>query len=273
MTNYSFKVSTPERKQVAGIIAESIVEDAKYQGTPTYAYHMGGWTIDRAGTVDTPEIQKDSLRIVLDALKTAGAIVEGNGTVTLSLEGHTGNSIRNLINMIWVKQNLIQKSLARQQAIIPESLVITINAVPIDSLEDFAKVVNDAVDAGQIAGDSDLDFDLAEKTLSFNFFTATLETDEVLAFITLCQQLNEQAKKQKFSSTRQKETGNDKFAMRVWLNRLGFVGDAFKGERKALLARLSGNTAFATEAARVAADDKRKAKHRDAAVSAEGSEN
>lgn len=169
----------------------------------------------------------------------------GNGTVTLSLNDHTGNTLRNLINIIWCKQSLIQKSLGRQETIIPVSLVNTLNAVPIDSLDDFANVINSAIETGEIKEECDLDFDLTDKTVSFSFLNASLDFDEVLSFITLCRQLNQQAIQQKFSSTKLREVINEKYAFRVWLLRLGFVGDDYKTERKVLLAKLSGDGVYA----------------------------
>ncbi|MHB1654143.1 MAG: hypothetical protein ACYCVD_16955 [Desulfitobacteriaceae bacterium] len=263
MTNdgfiYSFKASGIERKQVASAIAEALDGEVKYQGPPSFSYQVTGWTIDKAGIVKTPEIQKGTLRTVLDALKAANAIGEGNGTVTFSLQGHTGNTLRNVINLIWSKQALIQKSLGRQETILPESLVNAINAVPIDTLEDFAKVINEGIDAGAIIGDSDLDFDIAEKALSFNFSNASLDSDEVFAFIALCQQISEQAKKQKFSSTKQKDVENECYSMRCFLLKLGFIGEAYKAERKILLSNLDGNAAYRTIEAQQAAEEKRKA--------------
>lgn len=260
----SFKVCGIERKVTAAVIAAALFTEASYNtGAPRYSYNAGGWIVDREGIVTTPETpieQKDSIRPVLEALKTAGATVEGNTTDTFSLDRHNGNTIRNTVNLIWSKQTLIQKSLGRHDAILPESLVTAINSVPIDTLEDFAKAVNDGIDSGEIQGESELDFDLAEKTISFSFANATLNTDEVLAFVTLCHQINEQAKQQKFSSIRQKETDNDKFSFRVWLIWLGFVGAAFATDRKVLLARLTGDAAFRTEQARLTAEQKRKAK-------------
>lgn len=267
MTNdsfiYSFKVIGIERKEVASTIAGALGEDVKYQGPPTFAYQTAGWKIDRNGLVRTSEIsikEKNSLRVALEALKTVGATPEGNGTIKLSLQGHTGNSLRNVSNLIWTKQSLIQKALDWQMDIIPAGLVNAINAVPIESLEEFAEVVNTAIDAGTLEGECGLDFDLADKTISFSFFNASLDFDEVLAFLTLCQQINEQGKKQKFSSTKQREVVNEKYAFRVWLLKLGFIGEAFKTERKILLAKLTGDGAYRTEEARKAAEEKRKGK-------------
>ncbi len=267
MENSSFqlscKVSGIERKVTAAVIAAALSTEASYSGAPRFSYQAGGWTVDREGMVLTPETpigEKDSIRPVLDALKTAGASVEGNATVTVSLDGHNGITLKNLVNLIYCKQALIQKSLAFQEDIIPESFVKIINSVMMETLGELADLINTAIDNGQIQGESQLNFDLAERTISFSFANATLDADEVLAFLSLCWQLNEQARKQKFSSAKQKDTDNDKFSFRVWLIRLGFVGAAFATDRKVLLARLSGDAAFRTETARQAAEAKRKAK-------------
>ena len=269
--SYLFKVTGIERKQVASTMAEALGKEVSYAGAPTFNYQVGDWRIDRESRVTTPEIQKDHLRVVLDALKTAGAIAVGNGTIALSINGHNGNTLRNVVNLIWSKQSLIQKALGRETVILPESLVKTINAVPIDTLEEFAAVVNHAIDAGEIEGDSDWEFDLADKTLSFSFFNASLDTEEVLAFVTFCQKLSEQAKLQKFSSTKQKEATNDRYTFRCFLLKLGFIGAEYKTERKILLSKLEGSAAFRTIEAQQAAEAKRKGSSSE--VPTEGSEN
>lgn len=40
------------------------------------------------------------------------------------------------------------------------------------------------------------------------------------------------------------ENGNDKYAMRCWLLRLGFIGDEWKSVREHLTKNLSGNAAW-----------------------------
>ncbi|MDR3584503.1 MAG: virulence factor [Desulfosporosinus sp.] len=262
MTNdsfiYSFKVIGLERKQIVSAIAGALGEEVKYLGPPTFAYQTAGWMVDRNGVVTSPEIEDNKIfRMVLHALKTAGVTTEGNGTVTLSLNDHGGNSLRNTINLIWCKQSLIQKALGRQTGIIPHGLVNAINSVPIDTLEEFAEVINGAIDDGTIEDESQLEFDLVDKTISFSFFNASLNPEEVLAFCTLCQRINEQGRKRKFSSIKQREVVNEKYAFRVWLLKLGFIGEAFKTDRKILLEKLTGDGAYRTEEARKAAEEKR----------------
>ena len=49
---------------------------------------------------------------------------------------------------------------------------------------------------------------------------------------------------QKRVTAKEKPVENEKFAFRVFLIRLGFVGDEYKVARKILLNNLSGNSAF-----------------------------
>ncbi|MGI6552989.1 MAG: hypothetical protein ACOX37_08235 [Bacillota bacterium] len=80
--------------------------------------------------------------------------------------------------------------------------------------------------------------------ISFPFWNATLNADEVQTYITLATQMAEQAKLQKRVLRKEKPTDNEKYAFRCFLLRLGFIGDNFKTERKVLLSRLSGNGAY-----------------------------
>lgn len=244
---YSFKVSGLERKQTAQVLAGATESQAKYAGPPSFAYTIGDWRIDRNGLIVTPEFETtapEPLRQVLEALKTAGVTAEGEGTVTISMEGHSGTTLRNIVNLLWSKHTLLQKALARQKEIISAEFVQAINAVPIDSAEDFAGAIDSAIVAGVIEDTGELLFDLANQTISFGFSNSSLSVDEVIAYVVLCRRINLQAKQQKFTSVKQKETENDKYAMRCWLLRLGFIGKDYKDERKVLLSRLSGNAAF-----------------------------
>ena len=80
--------------------------------------------------------------------------------------------------------------------------------------------------------------------ISFPYWSATLNAEELQPYITLAKQMAEQAKLQKRVLRNEKPTDNEKYAFRCFLLRLGFIGDNFKTERKVLLSRLSGNGAY-----------------------------
>ena len=63
------------------------------------------------------------------------------------------------------------------------------------------------------------------------------------------------ARNQKRITAREKDTGNDKYAFRCFLLRLGFIGAEYKTERKILLRNLTGNGAFKAGARKEAPSD------------------
>ena len=69
------------------------------------------------------------------------------------------------------------------------------------------------------------------------------------SYIVLALALNNQALTQKFASAKKPQVENEKFAMRTYLNRIGFIGEEFKNCREHLTAALSGYAAWRFRAA------------------------
>ena len=63
------------------------------------------------------------------------------------------------------------------------------------------------------------------------------------------------AKTQKRVTAKDKAVDNDKYAFRCFLLRLGFIGDEYKADRKILLSKLSGSSAFKSGTKSEATDD------------------
>jgi hypothetical protein len=82
------------------------------------------------------------------------------------------------------------------------------------------------------------------KTVELRGFNGDLHAGKVRAYIVLALALNNQALKQKCASPRKNQEENEKFAMRVYLNRIGFIGDEFKSCREHLYMHLDGNAAW-----------------------------
>ena len=250
MTNkYSFKVVGLERKTVAQIIAVATNHPVKYAGPPTFAYEVGEVLIDRGGMITIPF--DETIAIILSALHENGTEPDGDAAITIAMGEHTGVSLRNLINLIYSKDELLRNSLGRDEPLLPFTLIELINSVKLEQVEDFKECIE-----GQDTGG--IKFDFINNTLGFNFYKATLDIEQVkthLAFSTL---LEAQAIKQKHSSVQQKKKGNEKYAMRCWLLRLGMIGDDYKVERKILLEKLTGNCSFGTDEALQRAFAKRK---------------
>ena len=75
-------------------------------------------------------------------------------------------------------------------------------------------------------------------------FNGNLHAGVIRSYVVLALALNNQALTQKSASSRKPQTENEKFAMRVYLNRIGFIGEEFKNCREHLCCHLSGNSAW-----------------------------
>lgn len=71
-----------------------------------------------------------------------------------------------------------------------------------------------------------------------------IHAGQLKAYIQLCLALSQLAKTVKSASAKPQQNENQKYAMRTWLLRLGFIGDEFKTARELLTKRLDGDAAF-----------------------------
>ena len=81
-------------------------------------------------------------------------------------------------------------------------------------------------------------------TIELRGFNSALHAGKVRAYIVFALAMNHQALTQKSASYRKVQEENEKFAMRVYLNRIGFIGEEFKSCRKHLYEHLDGNAAW-----------------------------
>ncbi|MCI1769954.1 MAG: virulence protein, partial [Mageeibacillus sp.] len=70
------------------------------------------------------------------------------------------------------------------------------------------------------------------------------EPDEAKAYTEFIAAICQMSKEQKRVSATERPTDNEKFTFRVFLIRLGFIGDEYKVTRRILLRNLSGNSAW-----------------------------
>ncbi|KEI05968.1 hypothetical protein [Clostridium botulinum] len=229
-----------ERKEIVKILGEHFGVKPQYMGVPSFAYKIetakGAITIDKKGKIKNLEGEELELEELLNDYEAIEPQVETSKEeleVTFSMEGHTGVTLRNLVNMISSKQSLIKKALELEEDIVTPEFVEGINGVRIDTIEDFKTA---ALEIG-LEKCQDINFDFEKGTLRFSF----INTETAILF---AEALNDSAKKFKSSSPKEKQTDNEKYTFRTWLLRLGFIGDRYKRARKELLKNLGGNSAF-----------------------------
>ena len=259
----NYNVTGSDRKQLVSIITHETGVKATYKGMPSMAYCIDGITIEKDGTMvwdentDAATIQK-----IIDALAAAG--FEGTGetpqpveapapqeaepvelTVSLPLTRHTGASLRNLINLIYTRASLLNKALGTSFRV-EQGLT--------DSLQDDACILTVESLLSAIAAYEDehgkvLDgITITPEEISFTSLPETTEPERLRAFTELVAMMNKQAIEQKRVQAKAVNEENEKYALRIWLTRLGMNGPEFKTTRKVLMENLTGHSAFRTPA-------------------------
>ena len=93
-------------------------------------------------------------------------------------------------------------------------------------------------------GADTLPIEVMDEAVSFPWFAGFPQPEEISAYAHFTGKLVGMAKTQKRVTAKEKDTGNEKYAFRCFLLRLGFIGDEYKAARKILLRNLSGSGAF-----------------------------
>ena len=132
-------------------------------------------------------------------------LVETNGlTVEMPSSDFTESALENLKRLIESKSSLIKKAL----------------------------------------GIGTLELEITEEKVRFPWFNPQGDAAAVRAYTHFVTALCEMAKAQQRVSATEKPVDNEKYAFRCFLLRLGFIGSKYKAERKILLSKLSGSSAF-----------------------------
>ena len=151
-------------------------------------------------------------------------------TISLPLTGHTVNSLRNLVTMIYSRGALLSKATGGSFGCTPAQVEALKDCITVESVRE--KISPDLIG-----------LTITDDSITFTF-PATDDAEKVQAFTQLSAQMNKAAKAAKRVMAKKTDTANEKYIFRIWLLALGMGGDEFKTARRVLLAPLSGNAAF-----------------------------
>src|SRR5690606_22176380 len=144
------EVMKMDRKEMVKKLGEFLGVKPKYLNVPTFAYEIvteeETYTIDRQGTITNlagevktfEEIINPPEPETMDEEKPAVLDLDGI-EVTLPLEGHTGNTLRNLVNMLYSKQHLIMTAFETTQSLMDETFPENLSEKETSSFEDLRK--------------------------------------------------------------------------------------------------------------------------------------
>lgn len=227
---HNYKVTGTERKRLVGIVSQATGAEAQYQFTPTCAYEIGVFTVDREGALIYDDGTDDDLALkVLEAIEEAGFREQEDEAKEPSTE-----------------------AAADEEAQEAATFIIK---VPKDKV-DTSKMANLLGAKGYLIekalGVDDLPVEIGEDEVSFLWFKGTPDADTAAAWTNFITALCRMTLEQKRISATEKPAENEKYAFRCFLLRLGFIGTEYKKDRKILLRNLTGSSAFK---ARKEADD------------------
>lgn len=206
-----------ERKALVTAISEILETKPKYLGMPSAAYDFGGLIIDKTGALEFDDhIFPKDISDLLNKLAERGFALECEEEPNAASKG-------------------------KQEANVGLTVAIPRGKV---QLANLAKILENKGDLIKTAlGISSLEITEDEEKVSFPWFKDSSE-EHLLTYTKFIEALCKMSMKAKRVNDTSKEIINEKYAFRCFLLRLGFIGDEYKADRKILLEKLSGSSAF-----------------------------
>lgn len=204
----------------------------------------------------------ETLQELIRRLRGAGAISDSKYQcgihIHIDAKNHTPISLKNLVNLMASKEELLYKSLEidlarlRYCKKVNESLIAQINNKKPKTLQALADIWYAGY--GQESRNRhyhnsryyglNLHSVFNKGTVEFRLFNGTTHAGKIKAYIQFCLAVSNQAISQKSASAKRTYTDNEKYTFRCWMLRLGLNGDEFKTCRLHFLEKLQGNSAW-----------------------------
>lgn len=202
----------------------------------------------------------DILQGLVRALRKAGGFSNPSCGIHIHLDGsnHTPRSIRNFINIIASHNDLFYKALQippqrinyckKMDAYLVKQMNLlkpqTFDQIEAIWYERYSGSRNQHYHSSRYHFLNLHSFFHGHHTVELRGFNGTLHAGKIRAYIVLALALNHQALSQKNARYKKVQEENERFAMRTYLNRIGFIGKEFKNCREHLYQHLSGNAAW-----------------------------
>lgn len=223
------------------------------------------YSVELVSPILTYQEDIETLQELVRKLRQAGAFANTSCGIHIHLDGsnHTPRSIRNFINIIASKNDLFYKALQIAPARMGyckkmDSLLVekmnkrkpkTMRAIEEIWYEGYSETRSQHYHQSRYHFLNLHSFFTGNHTVELRGFNSELHAGKIRSYIVLALALNNQALTQRSASARKPQTENEKFAMRTYLNRIGFIGEEFANCREHLTAHLDGSAAWRFRAA------------------------
>jgi hypothetical protein len=254
------KVTAPDGRVWKFVYDGSIYTQKRVNGEKVSAGRE--YSVELVSPILTYEKDMATLQELIRKLRKAGAFSEKlNRTgVHIHLNGadHTPRSLRNFINIIYSRNDLLYESLGieptrmRYCKKMDQDLVERMNRKKPTTFKQIEEIWYQGYSDNRARHYHESRYYFANLhsffngcgTLELRAFNGTLHAGKIRTFAVLALAMNYQALTQKSASSKKPQVENPKFAMRTWLNRIGFIGEEFKNCREHLIKHLRGSAAW-----------------------------
>lgn len=220
------------------------------------------YSVELVSPILTYEKDMVDVQEMVRKLRKAGAFSEQQNCtgIHIHLDGrdHTPKSIRNFMNIIYSRNDLLYDALQIEQRRMQfckkmdESLVHKMNRSKPTTFNQIEDIWYQGYGERRERHYHESRYHFLNLHSLFNGcgtvelrgFNGTLHAGKIRSYIALSLALNHQALSQKSASSKKPQIENPKFSMRTWLNRIGFIGDDFKNCREHLCKHLEGSAAW-----------------------------
>ena len=252
-----FEMNGRKRKELVNAISEITGARAVYKFMPTCTYEIGSYTVNKDGSLDTGNYDKAEVRELITALADKGFVCNEEG-VEIAAETPTQHDT---VAVTETKEVSEEPEATAHTATQPDTAETaeSVDRFSISMRRDFFdeamfskldRLIESKSELFKMAFKTDdLSYEKSDDRVTFAWFPWTGDSDEGVAYSTFIDMLTKHIKEQKRVNAKHTQTENPKFAMRVFLIRLGMVGDEFKVTRKILLRNLKGSSAFRSKTA------------------------
>lgn len=253
-----YPITGTKRKELVAVLELELNTISKYLGAPSFAYEIGEYRVEKDGTLngpDNPGLVSD-LCGLHDFEATSAEYESHSKTLETEIEelpiphdAELGGRVNPYRDYDEPPAYLTPTELSVEIQLdnFPEEAFLNLQRL-VASKETLIK---------KALGVTSLHLERTETSLRFSWFTLepgneAVSTNSATHFVNgLCQL----AISLKRVNDTEKVVANEKYAFRCFLLRLGFIGPEFKNERKLLLSKLSGNSAFKSKEQEVEEDE------------------
>lgn len=201
----------------------------------------------------------ETVQELVRKLREAGAFVNSSCGIHIHINAapFEAPKLRNLVNIMAAKEDMIYKALkvsrGRENSYcqkIDPNFLDRLNRQKPTTREQLKRIWYNGSDGSHEHYHSsryrclNLHSVFQKGTVEFRAFNADLHAGKIKAYIQFCLAITAQALNQRSASPTKTQSTNEKYTFRVWLLRLGMIGDEFKTARGHLLDHLEGCIAW-----------------------------